>query len=289
VVVSAIEHHAVGYAAERWGRLGCDVSVVGVDARGRVRLDELSQLLTPRTVLVSCMLANNEVGTVEPVAEVARLAHAAGALCHTDAVQAFGHIAVDVRALGVDLLSLSGHKFHGPKGVGALYVRRGVELASFIVGGGQERGLRAGTENVAGCVALATAARLSCRDVEATRAKLAETRDWFVAELARRAGGIELVGDAVERLPGNVNVCVEGVAGRALVMSLAGREVYASAGSACSAGAVKPSFVQLALGRTPTQAASAVRFSFDETTPRDDLELALEIIPQEISRLRSLT
>jgi cysteine desulfurase len=298
LIVSEIEHHAVLAAAERLERLGAEVDYVAVDAEGRVDPEAVRALMKPNTRLVSVMTANNEIGTVMDIAAIARVAHEGGALMHTDAVQAFAHIPLDVRELGVDLLSVSAHKFGGPKGVGFLYVKRRTPLERFHVGGGQERGMRAGTENVAGIVAMATAARQACDALTAGGAeRLAEKRDRFVRALEERVGGVAVNGVPIEegfvdgvwhRMPGNANVKFDGVRADALLFHLGINGVYASGASACSAGAAEPSFVLRAIGLSDEEALSSVRFSLGEHTTDEELDYALDQIERAVRELRSL-
>ena len=247
VVVSCVEHHAVLGACEELERRGFDVAYVDVNAQGRVCPEEIERLVTPRTALVSVMLANNEVGTIEPVAQIARIAHASGALMHTDAVQAVGHIPVDVGALGVDLLSMSAHKFYGPKGAGALYIRAGTRIGRMLRGGAQERGLRAGTENTSAIVGMGEALRLAVLEMEETSRRVSALRDALIDGALERLAGARLNGSREERLPCNVHLTLPGIDSRALLLRLDMAGIAASAGSACASGATERSHVLSAM------------------------------------------
>ena len=248
VVVSRVEHHAVLRACEALSRRGFDVAYAEVDAEGRVSPEEIARLVTPRTALVSVMLANNEVGTIEPVAEIARIAHESGALMHTDAVQAVGHIPVDVSALGVDLLSMSAHKFGGPKGVGALYIRAGTRIARLLHGGAQERELRAGTENTPAIVGMGEALRLAVNEMEENTRRVTALRDALIDGALSRLPGARLNGSRAQRLPGNAHLTLPGIDSRSLLLRLDMAGIAASAGSACASGAAERSHVLVAMG-----------------------------------------
>jgi cysteine desulfurase len=288
LVTTAIEHSAVlGAARDLHEHLGVEVTQVPVDARGLVDPAAVAAAIRPDTALVSVMLANNEIGTIQPVAEIARLARERGVLVHTDAVQAAGSLDLDVERLGVDLLSLSAHKFYGPKGVGVLYVRRGTPLVSLVHGGGQERGRRAGTENVAGIVGCGVALELVERHRPATCARLAVLRDRLLAGLEARVPGVQLNGDRQQRLPGNVNVCFGDVQGESVLLALELDDVYASAGSACHAGSQDPSHILLAIGRTPEQAHTAVRLTLGAPTTEQEIDRVLDLLATAVRNLRS--
>jgi len=272
LITSAVEHPAVVRPLEHLRTLGAEVTVVGVDRRGRVDPEAVRRALRPDTILVSVMHANNEVGTVQPIAEIARLARAAGALCHTDAAQSVGKIPVRVDELGVDLLSVAGHKLHAPKGVGALYVRRGTRLAPFLLGAGHESGRRAGTESVLLDVGLGAACELAgpLAGMEPVRA----LRDWFEEALVQRFGDLVTVNGArAERLPNTSSVNFVGRSGAAVLAALP--ELAASTGSACHSGAIELSAVLAAMGVAPRVGMGAVRFSLGRTTTREELEAVL--------------
>jgi cysteine desulfurase len=294
-ITSAIEHHAVLHAAETVRERGHSVAILPVDAEGFVRAGALEEALHDgmragaerATTLVSIMHANNEIGTIEPIAQLAALAHEHGALFHTDAVQTVGHIPLDVRALGVDALSLSAHKFEGPKGVGALYVRNGLTMKPLIFGGTQEGGRRAGTENVAGIVGLAVALELAVSDLDRSARVTAALRDQLI-EGALALPGVSLNGARHQRVPNNANLRFEGIEAQTMVLALdlAGFEV--STGSACTSGSLEPSHVLSALGQSAAQARGAVRFSLGRTTTADDIARLLSRLEGTIQKLRSL-
>lgn len=267
VVASRVEHPAVLRACEALARDGFDVRYAGVDAQGRVSPEEARNLAGERAALVSVMLANNEVGAIQPVREIARMAHEAGALMHTDAVQAVGHWPVDVDALGVDLLSMSAHKFGGPKGVGALYLRGGARLSRLIVGGEQERGLRAGTENVPGIVGMGEALAASVREMEETARRVRALRDRLEKELLARIPGARVNAAQADRLPGHAHLTIPGADARALLMRLDMAGVAASSGSACASGATERSHVLKAMGAPE---GADLRFTLGgDNTPQD--------------------
>ncbi len=289
VITSAVEHHAVLDACEHLaGREGFRVTVLPVDGAGRVDPDELRRALTPETVLVSVMLANNEVGTVQPIRELAAIAKAAGALFHTDAVQGAGQIPVDVDALGVDLLSLSAHKFYGPKGAGALYVRKGVRLQPLVHGGGQERRLRPGTPNVPGIAGLGVAAELARREMAERAAHVARLRERLLAGLLERVPDLAVNGHPEERLPGLLNVSVLGVEGESILLNLDLKGIAASSGSACAAGSTEPSHVLKAMGLAPAALHGALRFSLGRGNTDADVDRLLEVLPPIVERLRAM-
>jgi cysteine desulfurase len=284
VVVSAIEHHAVLNTAKGLREDGVPVAVVRADASGLVDLDDLAAKVDSSTALVSLMLANNETGVVQPVAEAARLAHERGALAHCDAVQAAGKVKVDVRALGVDLLTLSAHKLYGPKGIGCLVVRRGTPMAPLVRGGGQERNRRAGTENVAGIVAFGAAARLAAEGLEAETARVAALRDRLEARLLALPEA-ERNGEG-PRLPNTTNVSFAGAEAEGLLIALDLEGVAVSTGAACAAGAVEPSHVLRAMGFAPERVQSSLRLSLGRSTTRADVDRAADVIAAVLARTR---
>jgi cysteine desulfurase len=298
LIISAIEHHAVTHAADVLRTRGHRVTTLPVDHEGLVSEDALAEALTTGAfeeratkvkTLVSVMHANNEIGTIERVSRLAAVAHAHGALFHADAVQTVGHIGVDVKALGVDTLSLSAHKFEGPKGVGALYVRSGVQPVSLVHGGGQEGGRRAGTENVAGVVGLSVALELAARDVERQAAATSALRDELIENVLARIPGSALNGSREERLPNNASLRFDGIDGQTVVLGLdvAGFEV--STGSACTSGSLEPSHVLTATGLDAIQARGTVRFSLGRGTTKADITSLLSHLPGIIERLRLLS
>jgi cysteine desulfurase len=287
LVTTTIEHSAVlGAARDLQEHFGVDVTSVPVDERGLVDPAAVAAALRPETFLVSVMLANNEIGTIQPVAEIARIARQRGVLVHTDAVQAAGVLDLDVERLGVDLLSLSAHKFYAPKGVGVLYVRRGTPLVPLVHGGDQERGRRAGTENVAGAVACGVALELVEAHRAATCARLGALRDRLIAGIEAAVPGALLNGDRERRLPSNASFCFRDVQGETILLELERDDVYASSGSACHAGSQEPSHVLLAIGRSPELAHTALRLTLGAPTTDAEIDRALELVPAAIARLR---
>ena len=288
VVTTAVEHHAVLDVCRALGAEGYQVTVVPVDGHGRVDPDDVARAITPRTALVSVMLANNEIGTLQPVAEIARIAHERGVLVHTDAAQAVGRMPVDVRSLDVDLLTFSGHKMYAPKGIGALYVRRGTRrrLHPLLHGGGQEGRLRPGTENVPAIVGFGQAAELAAADL-AERAEVERRwRDRLIDGLLAAIPGASLNGHPTERLPSNVNLSIPDVAVDTLLIQLDLEGIAASSGSACTAGSIQPSHVLMALGLDRDAAARALRLTVGRCNDDEQIEAALEIIPRVVARLR---
>ena len=294
VVTSSIEHHAVLHACEQLEEFGFEVSYVPVDADGIVDPADVERTVTDRTVLVTVMLANNEIGTIQPVAEIARLIRARAeregrtVVMHTDAVQAAGYLPLGVRDLGVDMLSLSAHKFHGPKGVGALYVRRGTPFEPQMVGGGQERYRRSGTENVPGIVGMAAALELAEGRRAAGSGEVARLRDRIIDGLAERVDGVRLNGHRTERLPNNVNVSFESVEGEPILLGLDLAGICASSGSACSSASLEPSHVLLAIGLGADLAQGSLRMTLGHGSTDEDVDALLDTLPGLVSRLRAM-
>jgi cysteine desulfurase len=289
LIVSSVEHEAVLETAGAMERLGWEVTRLPVDSRGMVSTDALHDALRDDTVLVSVMTANNEVGTVQPIAELAALAHERGALFHTDAVQAVGALDIDVRTLGADLLSLSGHKIYGPKGIGALWVRHGLRLAPEITGGGQERDRRSGTENVAAIAGLGKAAEMAAQMLDSGgMARIAAMRDRLIAGILRSVPEAVLTGHPVDRLPGNASFVFSGMEGEAIVLNLDFEGIAAGSGSACSAGAVEPSHVLTAMGLSADAARGALRLTLGRDNTDADVDRVLHVLPDIVSRLRAL-
>jgi len=286
LVISAVEHPCVEESAKRVEKHGWKVERAGVDGTGVLDMAAFGKALGERTALVSVMLANNETGSIQPVAEAAKAAKAAGALVHTDATQAAGRIRVSVDELGVDYLSLSAHKFYGPKGAGALYVRRGAPLAPFLLGGSQERGKRGGTLNVPGIAGMGAAAGMAARDLEGRAARAREARDALERGMFSRITGCALNGHPGKRLPSHLNVSFSGVDGEALLMALDVAGVAASTGSACASGTAEPSRVLTAMGLPRERVLSAIRFTTGEANLAGDAAAALEIIVAAVERLR---
>lgn len=285
IISTQIEHHAVLHTLQALQAQGFTVTLLPPSAAGLITPQQLADALQPDTCLVSIMFANNEIGTVQPIAELGALCREHGALFHTDAVQAAGHLAIDVQTTNIDLLSLSGHKFHGPKGAGALYTRRGIALQNVLYGGGQERGHRAGTENVPAIAGLAAALAQADANLPANTARCLDLRQRLTERLLA-IPGTHLNGDAAQRLPGNVNITFDGVEAETLLLLLNEAGICASAGSACSAGAVEPSHVLLALGLTPAQAKSTLRLTLDAANTAEEIDTAAAVITACVQRLR---
>lgn len=289
IIISPIEHHAVSEACEFLTRRGFKVTHLPVDRHGLVDPGDVKNAITDKTILVSVMHASNEVGTIEPVAEIGRIAREAGVYLHTDAVQTVGHIPVDVDELSVDLLSISAHKLYGPKGVGALYVRKGTRLVSLIHGGAQEKGRRAGTENVPGIVGFGRAVELAVQEMGEEANRLRSLRDMLIKGLGERIEHIRLNGHPSNRLPNNVNVSVDFCEGESLLLNLDLEGICVSTGSACSSSSLEPSHALLALGLSPEQAHGSLRFSLGWENTEEDVERVLEVLPGIVARLRAIS
>jgi cysteine desulfurase len=289
VITSAIEHHAVLHAVDQLEAFGFSVTILPVDRDGLVAPDDLRAAIRPDTVLVSIMLANNEIGTIQPLAELGAICRARGVPFHTDAVQAAGSLALDVNELNVDLLSLAAHKFYGPKGVGALYIRHGTPLLPLIHGGGQERRRRAGTENVAEIVGLATALRLAEERRPDYVARCTALRERLLEGIRARIPDAHLNGHSTRRLPNNVNVAFDGVEGESVLLLLDQQGIAASSGSACTSGALEASHVLLALGLEHDRAIGTVRFTIGQSTTEEEIDYVLDVLPALIEQLRSVS
>ena len=288
IITSAIEHHAILHTCEWLEKQGFEITYVPVDADGLVNPADVEAAITDKTILISIMAANNEIGTIEPIEEIAKIAHAHHVLFHTDAVQAFGAIPVDVRAIGCDLLSLSGHKFHGPKGVGALYIKQGTRIDNLIHGGAQERGRRASTENVAGIVGMAEAIELATANIPEKAARISALRDQLIDGLTALPY-VHLNGHRAKRLPGNVNVSVRFIEGESLLLRLDLAGVAASSGSACTSGSLDPSHVLLAIGLPHEIAHGSLRLSLSDTTTQEEVDYVLSVLPGIIEYLRDMS
>ena len=289
IIISSIEHHAVIETCEFLKRRGFKVTRLPVDKYGLVNPDEVKKAITAKTVLISVMLANNEVGTIEPVAEISRIAREAGICFHSDGVQAVGHIPVDVDGLGVDLLSISAHKLYGPKGVGALYIRKGTGIVPFLHGGGQEEGRRASTENVPAIVGFGKAIELAGQGMVEEAKRLVYLRDKLINGLEERMDEIQLNGHPKERLPNNVNMSIRFVEGEAMLLNLDLEGICASTGSACSSGSGEPSHVLLAIGTPIEEARGSLRFTLGKWTTEEDILKVIEILPPVVSKLRVMS
>jgi cysteine desulfurase len=289
IITTPIEHHAVLEACKFLEKRGFSITFLPVDEYGLVDPRDVKKAITERTILISVMHGSNEVGTIEPIGEIGDIAREAGVYLHTDAVQTAGHIPVNVDELKVNLLSMSAHKLNGPKGVGALYVRKGTRLASLLHGGGQERKRRAGTENVPGIVGFGKAVEIAAGEIDEESERLSDLRDRLVKGLGERIGDIRLNGHPYRRLPNNVNVSVEYAEGEAMLLNLDLEGICVSTGSACSSGSLEASHALLALGLSPVQAHSSLRFSLGYGSTGEDVERVLEVLPGIVKRLRAMS
>ena len=288
IISTAFEHHAVLHTLRRLKEQGFEIQLLDVGAEGNITAAQVEDAIRPDTCLVTVMFANNEIGSVLPIAEIGEVCRAHGVLFHTDAVQAAGHIPVNVKKQNIDMLSLSAHKFHGPRGIGALYVKRGIELTSLMEGGGQERGKRPGTENLPAIMGMAAALKEECTLMEQNEAKVTAMRDCLIQGLSQIPYSI-LNGSREKRLPGNVNFCFEGVSGESLLLLLDSRGICASSGSACASGALDPSHVLLSLGLAPEIAQGSLRISLDISNTEEEIDYMLEVIPQVVEQLRGMS
>lgn len=288
IVSTAFEHHAVLHALEALEKQGFEVTLLDIHDNGIVTADDVKNAIRPDTCLVTVMYANNEIGTVQPIGEIGAVCREAGVLFHTDAVQAAGHLEIDVVKENIDMLSLSAHKFHGPKGIGVLYAKKGIILHNLIYGGAQERGKRAGTENIPAIMGMAVAFDEACDKIEANSVKLTKLRDRLIEGLLSIPHSI-LNGDAEKRLPGNVNVCFEGIEGESLLLLLDDKGVAASSGSACTSGSLDPSHVLLALGRPHEVAHGSLRLSLCEENTAEEVEYIIEAVCDVVSLLRGMS
>ncbi|MFA5867318.1 MAG: cysteine desulfurase NifS [Actinomycetota bacterium] len=290
VITSAIEHHAVLEPVEFLEKtLGFKATIVPVDKNGLVNPSDVEAAITDKTLLISVMHANNEIGTIQPIREIGQLAWDRKVRFHCDAVQTFGHVPVNVDDLNVDMLSISGHKLHGPKGVGVLYVRKGTRFTPFMQGGGQERGRRASTENVAGIVGLAKAVELALADREQEAARLTGLRDYLIKGIEEKIESVRVNGDRIKRLPNNVNVCFEAIEGESLLLTLDAKGVCASSGSACTSGSLEPSHVLLGIGLPPEIAHGSLRLTLGRDTTKDECDYVLEVLPSIVANLRAMS
>jgi len=289
VITTSIEHHAVLESCRFLEGQGFGVTYLSVDRNGLVDLDEIRKAITAGTVLISVMHANNEVGTIQPITDIVKIAKERGIYFHTDAVQTVGHIPVNVNELGIDLLAMSAHKLYGPKGVGALYIRKGTRIDSFMHGGGQERGLRASTENVPAIVGLGKAAEIAQGEVDRESKRLTSLRDKLIQGLFERIPEIHLNGHPVQRLPNNVNVSIGFVEGESMAIGLDMEGIAASTGSACTSHDLEPSHVLLALGLPGVLARGSLRFSLGRETTEEEIGRVLEVLPRIVARLRAVS
>lgn len=288
IISTKFEHHAVLHTLDALKKEGFEITLLDVHSDGIVRVDELKAAIKDTTGLVTVMYANNEIGTIQPVAEIGKVCREAGVVFHTDAVQAVGNVAIDVEAQCIDMLSMSGHKFHGPKGIGALYIRRGVLPANLIDGGAQEKGRRAGTENTAGIVGIGAAIEKAVATMDARNEKSKQIRDYIMNECLKIERS-RVNGDRVNRLPGNVNMCFEGVEGESLLLMLDAKGICASSGSACTSGSLDPSHVLLSIGLKHEVAHGSLRLSFSDENTMGDAEYICSVLPPIIDRLRAMS
>ena len=289
IITSAVEHHAVLHTCQDLEKQGFEVTYLPVDKYGMVSPDDVKAAIKDTTIMISIMFSNNEIGTIMPIAEIGKIAKEAGVVFHTDAVQAVGNVEIDVKAMNIDMLSLTAHKFHGPKGCGALYVRQGVKLMSFITGGAQERMRRAGTENVPGIVGLGKAIELATANIKEKQEKLIALRDRYIKKVLETVPYSRLNGHPTERLAGNANISFEYIEGEGLLLSLDMKGIAASSGSACTSGSLDPSHVLLAIGLKHEQAHGSLRTSFGEDTTVEDIDYMVDAIAEIVARLRSMS
>lgn len=289
IITTKIEHHAILHTAEFLETKGVDVTYLSVDECGKISLEELENAICPETVLISVMFANNEIGTIQPIAEIGEIAKKHGVLFHTDAVQAVGHVPIDVEKLQVDLLSMSGHKLGAPKGIGAIYIRKGTRISPLIFGGAQEKKLRAGTENIAGIVGLGKAAELAVAEMEETTKKLTALRDKLIHGILESIPDSRLNGHPTDRLPGNCNISFSYIEGESLLLLLDALGIAASSGSACTSGSLDPSHVLMAIGLPHEIAHGSLRLTIDRENTEEQVDFILEKLPGLVQRLRDMS
>ena len=288
IISTAFEHHAVLHTLKKLEKEGFEVELLPVGTTGTITPEQVAAAIRPDTALVTIMYANNEIGSILPIAEIGAVCREKGVIFHTDAVQAAGHLHIDVRAQNIDMLSLSGHKFHGPKGSGVLYARKGIPLVNIIEGGTQERGKRAGTENLPAIVGMAAALQEACDHIDENAAKVSALRDKLISGLSKIPHSA-LNGDPVHRLPGNVNFCFEGIEGESLLLLLDAKGICASSGSACTSGSLDPSHVLLAIGRPHEVAHGSLRLSLCEWNTEEEVDIILQEVPRIVEYLRNMS
>ena len=289
IISTAFEHHAVLHTLKRLEKEGFEVTLLDVHQDGIVRVDELKAAIRPDTCLVTVMYANNEIGTIQPIAEIGAVCREQGIPFHTDAVQAVGHLPISVAKENIDLMSMSAHKFHGPKGIGALYCRRGIRLTNFIEGGAQERNRRGGTENLPAICGMAAALEDACTGMEERSKTVSAMRDRIIDQIVQNIPYVRVNGDREKRLPGNVNICFEGIEGESLLLRLDLEGICASSGSACTSGSLDPSHVLLAIGLPKEIAHGSLRLTLDEENTEEDVQHLLEVLPRIVSGLREMS
>ena len=288
IISTAFEHHAVLHTLKKLEKEGFEVELLPVGTTGTITPEQVAAAIRPDTALVTIMYANNEIGSILPIAEIGAVCREKGVIFHTDAVQAAGHLHIDVKAQNIDMLSLSGHKFHGPKGSGVLYARKGIPLVNIIEGGAQERGKRAGTENLLAIVGMAAALQEACDHIDENAAKVSALRDKLISGLSKIPHSA-LNGDPVHRLPGNVNFCFEGIEGESLLLLLDAKGICASSGSACTSGSLDPSHVLLAIGRPHEVAHGSLRLSLCEWNTEEEVDIILQEVPRIVEYLRNMS
>ena len=289
IITTKIEHHAILHTGEWLEKHGCEVTYLDVDEDGVVKLDDLKAAIRPETILISVMTANNEIGTIQPIAEIGKIAHENGILFHTDAVQAFGHIPIDVDAMNIDMLSASGHKINGPKGIGIMYIRKGVKIRSFIHGGAQERKRRAGTHNVPGIVGFGKAIEIATRDLDARMKYETELRDYLISRVENEIPYVKVNGHRTNRLPNNANFCFRFIEGESLLILLDQKGICGSSGSACTSGSLDPSHVLLAIGLPHEIAHGSLRLTLNEENTEEEMDFTVEAIKEIVQKLRNMS
>ena len=289
IITSRIEHHAILHTCEYLETKGFEITYLDVDENGLVKLDELTAAIRPDTILISVMFANNEIGTIEPIAEIGKIAHEHGVLFHTDAVQAYTQVPIDVEAMNIDMMSTSGHKINGPKGIGFLYIRKGVKIKSFIHGGAQERHRRAGTENVTGIIGLAKAAEIATDNMKERTAEEIKVRDHLIERIEKEIPYAKLNGDRVKRLPNNVNFSFQFVEGESMLILLDSKGICASSGSACTSGSLDPSHVLLAIGLPHEIAHGSLRLTISDQITMEDADYVVDNLKEIVNHLREMS
>ena len=289
IITTKIEHHAILHTCEYLETKGFEITYLDVDENGLVKLDELTAAIRPDTILISVMFANNEIGTIEPIAEIGKIAHEHGVLFHTDAVQAYTQVPIDVEAMNIDMMSTSGHKINGPKGIGFLYIRKGVKIKSFIHGGAQERHRRAGTENVTGIIGLAKAAEIATANMKERTAEEIKVRDHLIERIEKKIPYAKLNGDRVKRLPNNVNFSFQFVEGESMLILLDSKGICASSGSACTSGSLDPSHVLLAIGLPHEIAHGSLRLTISDQITMEDADYVVDNLKEIVNHLREMS
>ncbi|WP_312060847.1 cysteine desulfurase NifS [Anaerotignum sp.] len=289
IITTKIEHHAILHTGEYLEKHGCEVTYLPVDEFGKISLEELEKSIRPETILISVMFANNEIGTIQPIAEIGKLAHEKGILFHTDAVQAVGHVAIDVEKMNIDLLSMSGHKLGAPKGIGAIYIRKSIPIQPLIFGGAQEKKKRAGTENIPGIVGLGKAVELAVSEMETETKRLIHLRDKLIHGILDKVPYSRLNGHPTDRLPGNCNISFGYIEGESMLLLLDAMGIAASSGSACTSGSLDPSHVLMAIGLPHEIAHGSLRLTLDRGNTEEEVDFILEKIPDVVQKLRDMS